>query len=127
MIQRWARRLRSDDRGFSVMEMLIVFAVIGIAMIPLASIQFSSRREVNQADRMSLATEVAISRIEEIKLDGFGSAVADTLVDDPYTIITTVLPDSTNPFLREVTVRVVWEAPNGARDVTMAALQSALR
>lgn len=110
------------------MEMLLVFTVVGVALIPLAAIQFSSRNEVSQADRMSLATEIAVSRLEEIKFEGFGSTVPETLqADDDYTIITTVVPDTLNPFLRELTVRVVWETVGGERDVTMAALQSAVR
>ncbi|HKK72987.1 MAG TPA: type II secretion system protein [Candidatus Krumholzibacteria bacterium] len=125
------RRLRSlviDDRtGFSVVEMLIVFTIVGIAMIPMAAIQFSSRREVAQADRMSRATELAVSQLELIKLDGFAAAVPETLVVDDYTVVTTAVPDSTNPFLREVAVRVEWPAPGGTRDVTMAAMQSAMR
>lgn len=125
------RRLRAlviDDRtGFSVVEMLIVFTIVGIAMIPMAAIQFSSRREVAQADRMSRATELALSQLELIKLEGFDAAVEDTAEIDDYVLITSVVPDSTNPFLREVAVRVEWPAPGGIRDVTMATMQSALR
>lgn len=125
------RRLRAlviDDRtGFSVVEMLIVFTIVGIAMIPMAAIQFSSRREVAQADRMSQATELALSQLELIKLEGFAAAVPDTAEIDDYMLITSVVPDSTNPFLREVAVRVEWTAPDGVRDVTMATMQSALR
>lgn len=125
------RRLRAlviDDRtGFSVVEMLIVFTIVGIAMIPMAAIQFSSRREVAQADRMSRATELALSQLELIKLEGFDAAVPDTAEIDDYVLITSVVPDSTNPFLREVAVRVEWPAPGGTRDVTMATMQSALR
>jgi type II secretory pathway pseudopilin PulG len=125
------RRLRAlviDDRtGFSVVEMLIVFTIVGIAMIPMAAIQFSSRREVAQADRMSQATELALSQLELIKLEGFDAAVPDTAEIDDYMLITSVVPDSTNPFLREVAVRVEWPAPGGTRDVTMATMQSALR
>lgn len=121
------KRRKSGEDGFSVVEMLLVFTVVGIALIPMATIQFSSRTQVREADRMSLATEVAISHLETVKLDGFEAAVPETLQDDPYTIITTVLPDSTNPFLRELTVRVVWDAADGERDVTMAAMQSAAR
>lgn len=125
------RRLRRSpfvaDTGFSVMEMLLVFTVVGIAMIPLATIQYRSRTAVSQADRMSLATELAVSHLEGIKLDGFEAAVPETLENDDYLIITTVTPDTLNPFLRELMVRVVWDAADGERDVTLAAMQSAAR
>ena len=121
------RRTLIADTGFSVVEMLLVFTIVGIAMIPMAAIQFSSRREVAQADRMSQATELAVSRLEFVKLEGFASAPDDTVEIDGYTLITSVLPDSTNPFLREISVRATWETPAGERDVRVAAMQSALR
>lgn len=127
LYRRMRTRLVDDAAGFSVMEMLLVFTLIGIAMIPMAAIQFTSRREVSEAERMSTATQMAMSQVERVKLEGFASAAPDTLYEDPFTIITTVLPDSTNPFLREVSVRVVWDAADGERDVTTAVMQSAAR
>ena len=70
------RRIVDDSSGFSVVEMLLVFTLVGLAMIPMAAIQFSSRREVSKADRMSLATEVAMSQVERVKLDGPPAHVA---------------------------------------------------
>lgn len=116
-----------DAKGFSVIELLVVLTVLGIAMIPLISLQFTSRREAAEAERMSVATQLALSQVERIKFEGFEAAVPDTLFDDPYTIITTSVADSTNPFLREVCVRVVWSGRGGEREVTSAVMQSALR
>ena len=111
---------RLDDRGFSVIELLIVFSVLAVAMIPLAAIQFGSRQEVGEAERMSQATQIAVSQIELARAQGFGAAVADTLTQDPFTAVTQVIADPANPFLQEVQVTVAWTDAGGARQVVMA-------
>jgi prepilin-type N-terminal cleavage/methylation domain-containing protein len=118
------QRLYTDRAGFSIVEMMVVFAIIGVAMIPLASVQFKSRHEITEAERQSQATQLAQAQLERIKMAGFGAAATDTLQQDVFTITSAAQPDAANSFLREITVQVSWEYNGGPRQVTLAAKQS---
>lgn len=111
--------------GFSVVELLIVLTILGIAMIPLAGIQFGSRQQITESERMSEATQIATSRIEAAKLEGFGSASADSLSEEPFLAVTRILPDPGNPFLEEIEVTVSWSYGGRDRDIVMSAKRSA--
>ena len=117
---------RVGERGFSIVELLLVFAIVGIAMIPLAGVQFGSSRQITDAERMTEATQIALSSIERVKMAGFNAAaLGDTLSEPPFTAVTTVVPDSANPFLEEIRVRVTWDQRGAEREVVMAVKQSA--
>ena len=115
----------ASDHGFSVVELLIVLTIVGIAMIPLAGIQFGSRQQVTESERMSEATQIATSRVEAAKLAGFGTAAADTLSEGSFVAVTRITPDAANPFLEEIEVTVSWSYGGRARDLVMAAKRSA--
>jgi len=69
---------RPDRGGFTLVEILIVMAILSIGIVPLAVVQSNARREVNHADRYTQAIVLAQSRIEQAKGAGFGNAVPDS-------------------------------------------------
>jgi Tfp pilus assembly protein PilV len=116
------RRARRSQAGFSIVEMLLVFAIIGIAVLPLATVQFYSRREVTEAGRHTRAVEMAQATIERMRARGFGQAVPDTLQDGPFTAASGVVPIS--PTLEELRVTVSWQHGESPRSLTLSCLQS---
>lgn len=56
-----------DDRGFSLVELIICIAILGIATIPILSAFTTSGRVINKAQSMQNATSVAETYMEEIK------------------------------------------------------------
>lgn len=108
------------EGGFSLIETLIVLTVLALAMLPLASTQFSSRRAITQADRQTQAMQVAVEQIERARMGGFGSAIPDTVQEGEYEIFTQVVPDTTNPFLEEVQIVVNWDNASGAQSLTVS-------
>lgn len=108
------------EGGFSLIEALIVLTVLALAMLPLASTQFSSRRTINRADQQTQAMQVAVEQIERARMGGFGAAVPDTMQDGDYIIVTQVVADTTNPFLEEVQIVVNWNDASGPQSLTVA-------
>lgn len=112
-------RLR-DAWGFSVVEMLVVFTVLALAMLPLASIQLRSRGQINEAARETQALQLAQAQIERVKMMGFESAVGDSASVGPFTYETEVIPDAANPFLSEIRTTVTWDHGGDNRSITLA-------
>lgn len=124
LLQRTPTRPHGES-GFSIVEIMIVFAILGVAMIPLASIQLQSRHQISEAERQSQAVQLAQAQLERIKMAGFESAVADTTDLGAFTRISSAQPDPVNPFLRELSVEVQWVYNGNPRSVLLAAKQSA--
>ena len=121
---RTARKVLGNQDGISVVEMLLVFTLLAVAMLPLASVQFESRREVAEARRESQAMQIALTQIERARMLGFGEAAGDSLHDPPFTAVTSVVPDPANPFLEEVQVRVTWSRGSEERELVVAGKQA---
>ena len=117
--------LRHDERGFSVVEMLLVFTILAVAMLPLAAVQFQSRHQVSEAQRHTQATQIAQAQIERARMLGFGAAAGDTLHEPPFTVISQVVPDPANPFLQEIQVTVQWPVDGETREIVLAGKQAA--
>lgn len=120
-------RRMGDEQGFSVVEMLIVFTVLAVAMLPLASVQFGARQQVSESLRQSQAVQLAASEIERVRSQGFENASGDTAAVDVFTYATTIVPDANNPFLQEIQVQVAWQYGNEQRSLVLASKQAARR
>jgi Tfp pilus assembly protein PilV len=116
---------RGDESGFSIVEMLIVFSILAIAMLPLTAVQLGSRHQITEAERQSQAVQIAQAQIERAKASGFAAASGDTLVDPPFTAVTRVVPDAVSPFLQEIQVTVQWDYGDEPRTLTVASKQAA--
>jgi Tfp pilus assembly protein PilV len=108
--------------GFSVVEMLLVFAIVGIAILPLASVQFYSRREVNEAQHHSQAIQLAEAQLEQMRASGFGQAQPDTVRNGIFTTASSVVQVSNT--LQQLQVTVSWQHGTIPRAMTLTCLQS---
>jgi Tfp pilus assembly protein PilV len=100
--------------------MLVVFTVLALAMLPLASIQMRSRHQINEASRETQALQLAQAQIERVKMMGFNAAVGDSATVGPFSYNTRVVPDPVNPFLSEIRTTVVWSYGGDDRSITLA-------
>jgi Tfp pilus assembly protein PilV len=125
MARRSLRRFASErirQAGFSIVEMLLVFVLIGVAVIPLATVQFYSRREVSEASRHSRAVQLAQASLERMRSRGFGQSAPDTVQVGVFTSAADVVPLS--PTLEELRVTVSWPGDDQPSTVTLSCLQS---
>jgi len=114
--------LRPDRGGFTLIEILIVMAVLSIGIIPLAVVQSNARREVNHADRYTQAIALAQSRIEQIKGAGFGAAVPDSGDTGQLRWVTDVQNVSFG--MDQVGVTVTWRDGRSDQSLRMVSLVS---
>lgn len=115
-----SRRHAKSQGGFSLVETLIVLTVLGIAMMPLASTQFNSRRTITKADRQTQAMQIAVGQVERARMSGFGAAIQDTIQDGDYQIFMQVVPDTINPFLEELQIVVNWNSDSGPQTLVLS-------
>lgn len=119
------KRLQRDASGFSIVEMLVVFTVLAVALLPLASIQFRARQEISESMRQGQANQLALDQIERLRAAGFANAQADTGTTGPFDWTVQVAADPANPFLQELQVQVQWTYNGQDRTLTMASKQAA--
>jgi len=117
------------EGGFSLVEVLIVFVLVGVALMPLAGVQLSSRRAVDEAQRYGEAVALAQTQLEQLRATGFGAAVADSVQNGPFTVLTSVTPElngsglpSTD--LERLSVRVRWTEKGDALSVELTGLRA---
>lgn len=116
---------KRGQKGFSIVEMLAVFTVLAVALLPLASIQFRARQEISQSMRESQATQLAQDLIERTRGQGFANAAPDSSTQGVFTYAVNVVPDATNPFLQEIQVTISWDYEGATQQLTMASKQAA--
>jgi len=116
---------KRSQKGFSIVEMLAVFTVLAVALLPLASIQFRARQEISQSMRESQATQLAQDLIERTRGQGFANAIADSASSGVFNYAVDVVPDAANPFLQEIQVTVTWDYDGQTQQLTMASKQAA--
>lgn len=117
-----ARGPRPDRGGFTLIEILIVMAVLSIGIIPLAVVQSNARREVSHADRYTQAIALAQSRIEQAKGAGFGNAAPDSGDFGQLRWVTDVQNVSFG--MNQVGVTVTWNDGRSDQTLRMVSLVS---
>ncbi|MHB8078522.1 MAG: type IV pilus modification PilV family protein [Candidatus Krumholzibacteriia bacterium] len=121
-LARIASRLRPDRGGFTLIEILIVLAVLSIGIIPLALVQSNARREVSHADRYTQAIALAQSRIEQAKGAGFGNAAPDSGDTGQLRWVTDVQNISFG--MNQIGVTVTWNDGRSDQALRMVSLVS---
>lgn len=119
------------DAGFTLIEVLIAFAILGVALAVLMTIFSDNVRAANNAKSEVVATELARSLVDRVGNDIpaiVGSSGGD--FPDGYRWNLQILPfgsvDHQNALAvkpMEVAARVSWGAGSGARSVELRTLR----
>ena len=115
---------RDDNRGFSTIEILAVFTILAVALIPLVSIQMRARQQISESQREAQANQLAVDQIERIRAGGFANAAPDSGSTEHFEWNVAVTQDPDNQFLQEIQVRVDWSYGGEDRTLTLASKQA---
>jgi type IV pilus assembly protein PilV len=107
-----------NNRGFSLVEILMAMTIFGIAMMGLAGMSGIAIKTNMSSSRITAATTLAQDRIEYVKGLDFSSIDAAAATENYGTItqhklfkrVTSVTADPSNPNTKTVTVIVYWRS-----------------
>ncbi|HET6462723.1 MAG TPA: prepilin-type N-terminal cleavage/methylation domain-containing protein [Candidatus Krumholzibacteria bacterium] len=108
--------LRSQ-RGFSLVELIVVMVILAVGILPLAYVQTRAQQEVLDSGRDTEALAVANLVMENARARGFGNVVNANGASGNYTWTQTVTTVSFG--LQQVVVDVTWFERTVPRRVTV--------
>lgn len=116
--------LRSDN-GFTLLEVMIAFAILSLSLIVLLSLRNSSIRVVEHSDRITTATLLAKAKMEEMPRsvqvgESEGEFEGEAYKGYKWKRIVSPPPFGF-AFIKEVVVVVTWD--EGRREVRLVAYE----
>jgi prepilin-type N-terminal cleavage/methylation domain-containing protein len=101
--------LKSDQRGFTIMELVVAMAFMGIVIVSLTEL-FSGIRQINRAaNNYTVAVQVAHQYIEKFRNTAYGSITTGTT--DVTAAALSAYPNLLTP--RSATTTVGWVDSSG--------------
>jgi prepilin-type N-terminal cleavage/methylation domain-containing protein len=111
-----------NNKGVTLVELMVVLIVLAIGLLPIAFVQTLSQRDVFHSGQRTQAVNIAQMQMERARTLGFLSAVPDSGIVGPFTWRTEV--QSGGVGLSSVTVTVQWQERGDLRTVTFRDLLS---
>ena len=118
------RRLRDDNSGFTLIEVLVAMVILSVGLLGTAALITGIIKGNKLSNRISTATTCAQDKMEEIRGVGYsGMPASDTTTTEPYNSITNyslykrvTFTDVVNPAagMKTVTVTVYWDSDNSS-------------
>ncbi len=100
-------------KGFTIIEFLLAFLIIGIALIGGSAFYYASSKTLVRADITRLATWKAIEKIEKIKGTDYSQIQNETeniTIGNIQAKRKTTVVETISPQWKEVTVSVEWDS-----------------
>ena len=119
--------LHDNQKGFSLVELLIALAILALSMLAAASMQFGSIRNNASGNMVTQANMLAKAKMEELKsvtdLSTIDSGDTESGIDaagQPGGIYTRIYEvESLGPTARRITVTVEWTKGTRKRQVSI--------
>jgi prepilin-type N-terminal cleavage/methylation domain-containing protein len=112
------KHIHNDNKGFSLVELMVVLVILTIGLLPLALVQTRASQDVTESGHFSEAVRVAELQMESAKALGFGNIPTDSgTVDGFYTWNRQVTNVSLG--LDQIVVGVAWNEKGDQRTVSV--------
>ncbi|MCK4467198.1 MAG: prepilin-type N-terminal cleavage/methylation domain-containing protein [Desulfobacterales bacterium] len=113
-------RLRDNNSGFTLMEVLVAMLILSVGLLGMAALVTGIINSNKLSNRISAATVLAQDKMEEVRQVGYsGMPASDTTTTEDYNSITNyslykrvTFTDVSNPAagMKKITVTVYWES-----------------
>ena len=109
------------NKGFTLIELMIAIVILSVGLLGMATLTGSIVRNNKFSNDLSTATTLAQDKMEDIRANGYASAVSETKTAcagdfSAYQREVTVSTPSTG--MKQVTVKVYW-GPSDAHDAEL--------
>jgi type IV pilus modification protein PilV len=136
-----ARRPEGDaESGFTLVEVLIAMAILGIGLMSIAVAQLTAIKVASRSKHQQQAMSLAREQMDDIEALNAGAPIlqAAATTDDPANPIALtnnpddatrfnrsvrVVPNNPSIGLAQVTVIVTWDAAQGTRQVQLSSVK----
>lgn len=111
------RRLRNNNSGFTLMEVLIAMLILSVGLLGMAALITGIINSNKLSNRISAATVLAQDKMEKIRGVGYDDAEDEAGTEDYgdisnyplYERITAVAPNDPAAGMKKITVTVYWD------------------
>jgi len=112
------KHIHNDNKGFSLVELMVVLVILTIGLLPLALVQTRASEDVTESGHFTDAVRVAELQMESAKALGFGNIPVDSgTVDGFYTWSRQV--NNVSLGLDQIVVGVVWNEKGDRRTISV--------
>lgn len=112
--------LKSQQRGFTLVEVLIALTIFTIGILAVATMQTSSIRYNSSARLSSEAVFQAERKVEELLAGSYAALNGGDQTNGPHTLNWTVTNQGTHS---TIVVTVTWKEPGGNKSYTLTSIK----
>lgn len=118
-----------NDKGFTLMEVLIAIAIFSIGILGVASLQISSVNYNSYARKVTEATTLGVETMENLMILPYDADELDPganpqqIVNDPYTVSWNVTED-TGLSLKTINMTVTWSERGNTKRIFLNYMKS---
>jgi type IV pilus assembly protein PilV len=110
-------RRSKDERGFTLLEVMIALVVLSIGLLGLASLQIMAIKGNSFGQQMTVASTLAQNQLEQLRRTSGALADGNDTVTDQngitYTRTWTVTPNTPQQGATTVLITISWTGPTG--------------
>jgi type IV pilus assembly protein PilV len=110
----------NNDKGFTIIEVMIVIGIFAIGILAVASMQVSAFQSNRSATLRTMAITLASERMENLASQDYGAIVSDSQAVDNFDISWTVTNDSPLANTKTITVTTTWNDRGESRNVNLS-------